>query len=250
MDATTNRDLWLNETGETFEQFIASLREFRESLREIRDSSRQATLESDRKHEQWKKELAEKEAKWKKEAIAAEEERKKQAAAAEEERNRVAAELDAKLKKSQDELNEKMGDLYNRFGELAEHLVAPCIHERFNELGFHFDEILPGGTKIVEDGIIRAEIDLLLQNDDSIVAIEVKSRVKGKDIKGHIKRLKVLREHRRRKNDNRTIYGAVAGAIYGKNEKKLTIDSGLYVLQQSGDTMKLLIPDSFTPREW
>jgi len=35
-------------------------------------------------------------------------------------------------------VSKQMGDLHNSFGEMAEHLVAPSIEERFNELGFHF----------------------------------------------------------------------------------------------------------------
>jgi len=34
--------------------------------------------------------------------------------------------------------SKQMGDLHRRFGQLAEHLVAPNIHKRFNELGYHF----------------------------------------------------------------------------------------------------------------
>ena len=44
--------------------------------------------------------------------------------------------------------------------------------------------------------------------------------------------------------------GAVAGAIFGTIEKKAAIEAGFYVLEQSGDTMKMDIPDDFVPRDF
>ncbi|MDR2175970.1 MAG: hypothetical protein LBO82_08580, partial [Synergistaceae bacterium] len=44
----------------------------------------------------------------------------------------------------------QIGKLGNRFGELAEHLVAPNIIQKFNALGFHFDDI-SGLRRIIKD---------------------------------------------------------------------------------------------------
>jgi len=44
--------------------------------------------------------------------------------------------------------------------------------------------------------------------------------------------------------------GAIAGAIFGTAEKKATIEAGLYVIKQSGDTMKIDVLEGFVPREW
>jgi hypothetical protein len=78
----------------------------------------------------------------------------------------------------------------------------------------------------------------------------VKVEPKARDIDRHIKRLEILREHRNKINDRRTIYGAIAGAIFGGAEKEATIEAGMFVLEQSGDTMKLEVPNEFVPREW
>jgi len=156
-------------------------------------------------------------------------------------------ETDRKMK----ETSEKMGFLSNRFGELAEHLVAPGIAQRFNELGHHFDGVAPGGYEIRDEkgkGIIQ--VDILLENGDCLMAVEVKAKPKIKDIEHHIKRLEILREHRNKKRDSRVIYGAIAGAIFGIEEKQAAIDAGFYVLEQTGDTMKIDIPHDFVPREW
>ena len=164
------------------------------------------------------------------------------------ETDRQMKETDRQMK----ETDRKMGDLYNRFGEMAEHLVAPGIAARFNELGFHFDSIMPGGIKIVdEQRKTKAEVDLLLENGEYIIAIEVKATVRLNDVEHHIRRLEILREHRDKKHEKpKKIQGAIAGAIFGSAEKKAVREAGLYVLEQSGDTMRMDIPGDFIPREW
>jgi len=148
-------------------------------------------------------------------------------------------------------LGKQMGDLNNSFGEVAEHLVAPGIHARFNELGYHFGEVLPGGVKIYsEDGKIKTQIDLLLENDETVMAVEVKAKVNAKDVEHHLKRLEILRDFRHKKNDRRKIRGGIAGAVFGEIEKKAVIEAGLYVIGQTGDTMTIEVPDGFIPGEW
>lgn len=147
--------------------------------------------------------------------------------------------------------DEQLGGLHNRFGDLAEHLVAPGINERFNKLGYHFDIMTRGGLEIRdENGKIKAEIDLYLENGETIMAVEVKATVKMKHIEEHIKRVEILRDYRRKRKDNRNVEGAIAGAIFGVDEKKAAIEAGFYVIIQSGDTMKIEVPDDFIPRRW
>jgi hypothetical protein len=164
---------------------------------------------------------------------------------------RENAERQKETERQMKKTHRRMGDLYNRFGEMAEHLVAPGIARRFNERGFHFDSIMPGGIRIVdEQGQTKTEIDLLLENGEYIIAIEVKATVRLNDVEHHVRRLEILREHRKKKQDNRRIQGAIAGAIFGAAEKQAVIEAGFYALEQSGDTMKMVIPSNFVPREF
>jgi hypothetical protein len=164
-------------------------------------------------------------------------------------------ELDRQMKETSlrmKETDQKIGELGNRFGELAEHLVAPGIAERFNYLGYHFSGVAPGGYQIRNDkGKTIAEIDILLENGNCIMAVEVKSKPKLGDVEHHIRRLEILREHREKRQEKpKKIFGAIAGAIYGDIEKEASIEAGFYVLEQSGDTMKMSVPADFVPREW
>jgi predicted AAA+ superfamily ATPase len=156
-----------------------------------------------------------------------------------------------KTKKLISRNGKQMGELHQRFGKLAEHLVAPGIVRRFNELGFKFERIADGNLKLLdEQGRIKAEIDLLLENGDYIIAIEVKVKPVLRDIDHHKKRLEILREDRNKHNDQRKILGGIAGAIFEKAEKAATLEAGMYVLEQSGDTMKIDIPEGFVPYEY
>jgi len=168
---------------------------------------------------------------------------------------RQQAETDRQMKKTDrrlDRIDKIIGDLTNRFGEIAEHLVVPGIAKRFNELGYHFGQVLPGGSRILgEDGKIKTEIDIILENDESVIAVEVKIKPKVSDVEHHIRRLEIFREYRnKRHRDERKIMGAIAGAIFGKQEKTAVIEAGMYVIEQSGDTMKIDMPEGFIPREW
>ena len=161
------------------------------------------------------------------------------------ETGRKMQETDRQIKR----LNRQMGGLHNKFGKIAEHLVAPGITKRFNELGYHFDTVATKGATIYgENGKVIGEIDILLENGEFVIAVEVKTEPRLKDIEHHIKRLELLCE--RKKFDGRKIRGAIAGAIFGTEVKEATLEAGMYVIEQSGDTMKLEIPDVFVPREW
>jgi hypothetical protein len=157
----------------------------------------------------------------------------------------LVRETDSQIK----ELKKQIGKLGNRFGELAEHLVAPNIAEKFNALGYHF-EGYASDTWFKEDGRVIAEIDILLENSDFIVAVEVKSKPLTDDVKDHIPRLENLRRYKDRHNDSRKIHGAIAGAIMSAGVKEYARKTGFYVIEQTGDTVSIEIPEGFKPREW
>ena len=148
------------------------------------------------------------------------------------------------------ETDKKIGELGNRFGELAEHLVAPNIMERFNSLGFTFESV--SHSSIIKDrsGNSVAEIDLILENDDMVIAIEVKSKPARSDIKDHIRRMEVLRRRADARGDKRKLIGAMAGAIMSGELRNNIIKSGFYAIEQTGDTVKISNPQGFTPRQW
>ena len=229
--------------GITFEQVWAALMEDREEMKQLRESQKEYQKETER----ILKENAERSQK--------EAERSQKEA---ERSQKETAEWKREVERMIKEGRKQMGELHNRFGELAEHLVAPGIVRRFNELGYHIDACdcnkygpHSGKNLFDEKGMIVGQIDVFLENAEFIIGVEVKSMPKEQDIKEHIERLKILRENRARQGDkNKKIYGAIAGAIFPQAVRVAAIKAGFFVLVQSGDTMKIEVPQGFLPSEW
>ena len=149
------------------------------------------------------------------------------------------------------ETDKLIGDLGNRFGELAEHMVAPSIMEKFNELGFNFtDRSENHEIKEAGDPDAYTELDILLENGEIAVAVEVKAKARQADVDEHLGRMEILRKKADRRHDGRKFQGAIAGAIMSDAVRRYALRKGLYVIVQTGDTVRIDIPEGFKPREW
>ena len=148
------------------------------------------------------------------------------------------------------ETDRRLGELGNRFGELAEHLVAPSIKEKFRALNLNFEHISHNHEISDKQGHSLAEIDLLLENGDIVIAVEVKSKPLQKDVDEHIRRMEILRQRADKRHDSRKLQGAIAGAIMQDEVRNYAHKAGFYVIEQTGDTVKINIPEGFKPRVW
>ena len=151
----------------------------------------------------------------------------------------------------QKETGNKMGYLDNRFGELAQHLVAPNIMEKFNALDFNFTRCsLNVKIKEPKNPDVIAEVDILLENGDIAVAVEVKATPDNKCVEKHEERMEKLRQYAVRQGDKRKFHGAIAGAILTEKMRRLILQHGFYLIEQTGDTVKITPPEGYKPREW
>jgi len=207
------------------------------------------------------KEITERQAEWNKDLAERQKENAEQMKVSREEADRRKEEIDRMMKETDrrmektrlenEEIGRRMGYLNNRFGEIAEHLVAPGIVKKFNEFGYKYTGCHSRGFIVHDEkGNIAAEVDILMENGSSIMAVEVKTKPKIQDIEHHIKRLEILKRHFNKNNDTRKIYGTIAGAIFDEAEKVACTDAGFYAIVQTGDTMKIDVPEGFVPKEW
>ena len=148
------------------------------------------------------------------------------------------------------ETDRRIGELGNRFGEMVEHLVAPGIMDKFNKLNFTFEQVAENIKIKDTSGRCIAEIDLLLENGDTVMAVEVKSKPVIKDIDTHVSHMEILRRRADARNDKRKFNGAIAGAIMNEGVRDYAHKTGFYVIEQTGDTVKIVIPENFVAREW
>ena len=212
--------------------------------------------EADRRKEEFDREMKKRaedlELEMKKRAEDLELEMKKRKEEDERRQEKVDREME-EIRQINKENDKKMGYLNNRFGEMVEHLVAPSIKEKFRDLGFTFDHVSKD-HEITDNGRSLAEIDLLLENGDIAMVVEVKSKPVQKDVDEHIHRMEILANLRRKKadakNDRRKYQGAIAGAIMGKEVRNYAHKKGFYVIEQTGDTVRINIPEGFKPRVW
>ena len=170
------------------------------------------------------------------------------------ETDRIVQETSLQMKETDrrmKELQEQMGGLNNSFGEMVEHLVAPNIVEKFNDFGFDFHRYAPNvrikkpGTK---DNL--AEIDILLENGDVVIAVEVKAKATQKDVEKHVERMQILRQDADLRGDKRLHHGAIAVAIIDDSLRAYIIKKGFYMIEQTGDTVRINVPEGFKPAKW
>ena len=160
-------------------------------------------------------------------------------------------ELFADTRKFVEKNSAEMSKLGHSFGDIVEHLVAPGIEERFEEIGLNLKiPTPPASRKIKENGNVIAEVDLQLENAESVMIVEVKAKVRLGDVSDHVSRLDKLRGWYDRRNDGRKLYGAIAGAVFGLAERRAARKAGFFVMVQSGDTMEMDVPEGFKPKEW
>jgi hypothetical protein len=173
------------------------------------------------------------------------------------ETDRKMQETDRKLQETGRQIREmtartdkQIGELGNRFGELAEHLVTPNIAEKFRRLGYTFTKAGPDVVFFSRDGTFLAEVDVWLENGEFALAVEVKSKLRKEHVDDHLGRMDVLRGYLDERNDTRKLLGAVAGAIVPPELRNYVLKKGFYLIEQSGDTVKIEPPEGFMPKVW
>jgi hypothetical protein len=223
-------------------RFAEAAREREERAREI--DRRFAELarkreEAERKREEAARKLA---------LERAEEERKRK----EEEREyaEAARKREEALARQFAETDRKISKLGNRIGELIENLVASNLPEKFEDQGLYFTRSNLNVVMKNADGSFLAEIDIFLENGDSALAVEVKSKLTIADVREHLDRMAKLRRYADEHGDPRKFLGAVAGGIIPDEVKPFAIKNGFFVIEQSGETAIIAVPDDFVPRSW
>jgi hypothetical protein len=155
------------------------------------------------------------------------------------------AETEAALKETQ----RIVGDLGNKFGDEAEYTLIPGLPEKFKQFGFDFDAINRNRKIHNKAHNLHAEIDAFLENGTQAMAVEVKAKLQKADVDNHIKRMEKLRRHADLRGDMRELFGALAATVVHDKERKYALENGFYVIEPSGEDVKVTKPDS-KPRIW
>ena len=166
----------------------------------------------------------------------------------------VHKELSAEIKEVQKEtareikaVNTSIGRLSNRLGEFVEEAVRPSAVRLFRERGIDVHEVHQNVTSNREGSAF--EIDLLVVNNQDVVAIECKSNLSIDDVNEHLERLEKIKRFLP-DHVNKRISGAVAGMVIPANVATYAIKKGLYVIGQNGEHLELRNEKSFAAKTW
>ena len=170
------------------------------------------------------------------------------------ETDRILKELSAEIKETQkitareiNAVNTSIGRLSNRLGEFVEEAVRPSAVRLFRERGIDVHEVHQNVTSDREGSAF--EIDLLVVNNQDVVAIECKSNLSIDDVNEHLERLEKIKRFLP-DHVNKRISGALAGMVIPANVASYAIKKGLYVIGQNGEHLELRNEKSFTAKTW
>jgi len=160
------------------------------------------------------------------------------------ETDRRMKETDQRMK----ETDQRIANLGDRLGQLVAAMVEGGVKRMFQEKGYEFEHHYPRypfGNKHIGYG----EVDLLLENGDFALLVEVKTNLSVDDIKEHQERLKKFRVWSDARNDKRQFLAAVGGGVVRENVKEFALKQGMFVVQQSGENVEILVPEG-KPQVW
>jgi hypothetical protein len=163
---------------------------------------------------------------------------------------RENAESLKKLEKTVDRVCGNAGGLNRSMGELIESLIAARLWEKFPQYGLKraYQRI----PLYNEKGEAKSDIDILLVDTETCMAIEVKREQNRMDeVDRHVKRMQLIRQYPPADVVGKQLLGAMAGAVVDPEVKNYAYKCGFYVLELSGEAVQLIPqPEGFVPQKW
>lgn len=157
-------------------------------------------------------------------------------------------ETDEKFKETDRYLRRLEGLFGIQWGKMMEALVAPNALDLFRARGIDVHYIFPR-VKVQHKGDTR-EFDLILENDDEVVVVEVKSTLRVEDVIDFLDDLAHFFDYFPRYQGCH-VYGAVAGLDIVEEADRYAYKRGLFVLAVSGEGLVSIRNDErFQPRDF
>ena len=163
---------------------------------------------------------------------------------AEAERREEANRSMEELKKQVQETTKAVNNLTTPLCHFIEEMVEPAVVRLFLERGIDVTQTmsrlksqLPGAAM---------EIDIVAVNGSELVAVECKSRLSKDDVNDFLTRLQRFKVAFPQFREFQ-VYGAVAGIEIDQGIDAYAYRQGLFVIKQSGETVKIANDDLFQP---
>ena len=148
------------------------------------------------------------------------------------------------LRKLQAETARQLGDLGNKFGDIAEQMLTPALVEKFEKRTFPFTKINRNVRWKKKEYGLSMELDALLENGTKAMIVEVKSKLKKEYVDEFLDKMEKVRRFADLKGDARHFYGAMAAMTAEKPVVNYALEKGLYMIMPSGENVKITKPVS------
>ena len=233
------------------------------------ENERKRELERKLEREEYERKQAEYEKKRKLEQEEYEKKRKLEREEDDQRRRKDMREFDKKLDKITKRFDKKTTDLEHDIGKIAEGLIENGLVRRFGELGIELVMSSRERKFFYPWNIheILGEVDFFLESLGEVILVEVKATLSTSDVQHHFLRLERYKKCAEAWGDRRVIMGAVHGlnianerakkqvvdgveTLVKPNAKRLALSSGLYVIEHSGDTVRILLPQGGEVKRW
>ena len=149
--------------------------------------------------------------------------------------------------KTVEETSKAVYALTGKWSKFVEGLIAPAAERLFKERGIDVDTIYQRVKKHKNGD--EMEIDILAINGEYAALIEAKSTLKIDDVNDHIEKLKKFKaffpEYKSRK-----VIGAVGGIVIEEASDKYAYRKGIFVITESGETVRIINDKKFKPKIW
>jgi hypothetical protein len=170
----------------------------------------------------------------------------REVSASQKETDRRMRETDRQMKETDRQLRE-LKDLFNgQWGKLMEALVEGDLVNLLRQRGIEVDHTvsrLKSGN-----GARRWEIDIIAANGDEVVAVEVKTTLKVRQVTDFIETLKVFPDEAPTVYRGKRVYGAVAYLRADEAADVYAERQGLYVIRATGSSASITNQEDFKPR--
>ena len=177
----------------------------------------------------------------------------REVSASQRETDRRMQETDRQMQETGREIKEtgrqlrELKDLFNgQWGKLMEALVEGDLVELLRRRGIEVDHTVCNLKS--RNGAPRWEIDIIAANGDEVVAVEVKTTLKVRQVADFIETLKVFPGEAPSVYRGKRTYGAVAYLKADEAADVYAERQGLYVIRATGSSASITNEKDFKPR--
>ena len=154
----------------------------------------------------------------------------------------MSAEVWAQIKETGEQMKEtdrKLEKMYGQFttqwGRIVEEVAKPAALKLFMDIGIDIDHVFQEPRHRKRDEM-EMEVDVILVNTTAVVAVEVKTTLKQKDVDYFLKQMENFKELFREFKD-KTVYVAVAAIKFDGSSDLYAKKNGVFVLRANSESI-------------